>query len=182
MIRPLLSRLARAVKRGVRSENGTATVEFVIAVPVVLTIFMASVEAGFFMAKHVMLERGLDMVIREVRLGQIPALDQNVLRTRICDATPMLVDCNSILMVEMRPVSTATFAMPTTPTTCVNRGLASQPQVEFTPGGSNEIMLIRACAVQDPIFPSTGIGLKLRADDQGGYQLAAVSVYVNEPR
>ncbi len=178
MIRAILSRLARAARR----EDGTATVEFVIAVPAVLMIFMASVEAGFFMAKHVMLERGLDMVIRDVRLGHVPVVNQGVLRQRVCDATPILANCESILMVEMRPVSTATFAMPATPPTCLNRGEASEPLVEFVPGGSNELMMVRICAVQDPIFPSTGIGLRLRKDALGGYQLATASVYVNEPR
>jgi hypothetical protein len=35
--------------------------------------------------------------------------------------------------------------------------------------------------VQDPIFPSTGIGLQLREDGQGGYQMVTASVFVNEP-
>jgi hypothetical protein len=182
MIRATLSRMTRRFRR---REDGTATIEFVIFVPTVVMIFMASVEAGFYMAKHVMLERGLDLVIRDVRLHNIPPTELNPagLRARICDATPILSDCTSILKIEMRPVSMATFDMPTVPSTCVNRGAAAPPPDEdLLPGGSNELMMVRVCAVQDPIFPSTGIGLQLRADDLGGYQLAAASVYVNEPR
>ena len=52
-----------------------------------------------------------------------------------------------------------------------------------TLGGSNQIMVVRVCALQHPIFPSTGIGLGLRADSvNGGYQLMASTVVVNEPR
>jgi hypothetical protein len=173
----LLSRLFR----NFRKEDGTATIEFVICVPVVLTIFMASVEAGFYMAKHVMMERGLDMVIRDVRLGNVPSINHNVLRTRICDVTPILKDCETILKVEMRPVSTNTFNMPTQPATCINRGEVSEPLADFVPGNSDELMVVRICAIQDPIFPSTGMGLQLREDDQGGYQMIAASIYVVEP-
>jgi hypothetical protein len=167
--------------RRARREEGTATIEFVIVVPVILTIFMASVEAGFYMAKHVMMERGLDMVIRDVRLGRIPNINHNVLRARLCEATPILNNCGTILKVEMRPVSTATFNMPTLPATCIDRGESSEPLADFVPGESDELMVVRICAVQDPIFPSTGIGLQLRADAQGGYQMIAASLYVVEP-
>ena len=126
MIRSTLRRLARRFRR---REDGTATIEFVIFVPTVVMIFMASIEAGFYMAKHVMLERGLDLVIRDVRLGNIPLAEMNAagLRQRICAATPMLVDCPSILKIEMRPVSMDTFDMPAVPTTCVNRGNVAPP-------------------------------------------------------
>ncbi|MGB4827977.1 MAG: TadE family protein [Paracoccaceae bacterium] len=178
MIRRVLSRLTRAFRR----EDGTASIEFVIFVPVVVTIFMASVEAGFFMAKHVMMERGLDMVMRDLRLGKLGAVDHNSLRHLICQATPILKDCESILKVEMRPVSTTVFDMPAVPATCIDRGNSTEPLTDFIPGGSNEIMIVRVCAVQDPIFPSTGIGLQMRKDALGGYQMIAASVFVNEPR
>ncbi len=174
--------IRRALSRLFRREDGTATVEFVLVVPVVISIFMASVEAGFYMAKHVMLERGLDLVMRDLRLGNLGAVDHNDLRELICEATPILVDCESILKVEMRPISTISFNMPSTPATCINRGEETEPLTDFIPGGSNEIMIVRVCAIQDPIFPSTGIGLRMRADDQGGYQMVTASVFVNEPR
>jgi len=178
MIRRALARLFRRA----RAEDGTATIEFVIVVPIVITIFMASVEAGFYMAKHVMMERGLDMVIRDVRLGRVASLDHDDLRDMICDATPILADCENILKVEMQPVSTTSFTMPNAPTTCVDRGEEVQPMTQIIPGGSNEFMIVRICAVQDPIFPSTGIGLHMRADARGGYQMTASSLFVNEPR
>ena len=49
-------------------------------------------------------------------------------------------------------------------------------------GTDNEMMLIRACAVFDPIFPMTGLGLKLKKDAfGGGYAIIARSAFVNEP-
>ncbi|MFZ1482824.1 MAG: TadE family protein [Paracoccaceae bacterium] len=182
MMRRVLSRLARSrLARAFRREDGTASIEFVIFVPVVVTIFMASVEAGFYMAKHVMMERGLDMVMRDLRLGKLGKPDHDELRTLICHATPMLKDCESILMVEMRPMSMLTFDMMTDPATCIDRGETGEPDIDYDTGSSNELVIVRICAIQDPIFPSTGIGLQLRADAQGGYQMVAASVFVNEP-
>lgn len=174
--------IRRALSRLLRREDGTASVEFVLVVPTVITIFVASVEAGFYMTKHVMLERGLDLVMRDLRLGNLGSFDHDDLRTLICQATPILTDCENTLKVELRPISTISFDMPEAPATCIDRGDETEADAEFSPGSSNEIMIVRACAIQDPMFPSTGIGLQLRADAQGGYQMVTASVFVNEPR
>lgn len=184
----MIRALSRLFRRA-RSEDGTATIEFVIVVPIVMTIFVASVEAGFYMTKHALMERGLDLVMRDIRLGHVGTFGENKLRKLICDATPILSDCESTLMVEMRPVSTSTFDIPDDPPTCINRGEETKVDDKVEGGVSDEIMIIRICVVQDPMFPSTGIGLQLRKNGQGGwrdahggYQMATASVFVNEPR
>jgi len=178
----LFTALRGRLRRLWRREDGTATIEFVIVTPMVIMIFMASIEAGFYMIRHVMLERGVDMVMREFRLGRLGTVDQDELRDLICDATPIMNDCQSILKVALEPVDTATWTMPVQPATCVDRGAVIENDPIFLPGASNQIMVIRVCAIQDPIFPSTGVGLELRADSEGGYQLIAATVFVNEPR
>jgi hypothetical protein len=42
-------------------------------------------------------------------------------------------------------------------------------------------MLIRVCVVQDALFPTTGIGLGLPKEGNGGYGVVAVSAFVTEP-
>lgn len=177
-MRRLLSRFFRRA----RSEDGTATFEFVIVVPIIVLTCMASIEAGFYMTKHVLMERGLDMVMRDVRLGKLGRIDHDVLRTLICNQTKYLGDCENSLKIELLPVSTANFAMPTDRATCIDKGDPTEALTTVTPGGSHEIMVVRVCVVQDPMFPSTGIGLRLQPDYGGGYQLVATSVFVNEPR
>ncbi|MDQ2065711.1 TadE/TadG family type IV pilus assembly protein [Xinfangfangia sp. CPCC 101601] len=182
MMRRLLSKLFHRARDRARDEEGTATIEFIFVVPILCTIFMASVEAGLYMVRHVMMERGLDLVMRDVRLGRLGTFDHNELRRLICARTVVLVDCNSLLKVEMRPVSTATFALPTMPATCIDRGEETEALTTFTPGGAHEIIIVRICVVQDPIFPSTGLGLRLRPASGGGYQMVSNSIFVNEPR
>ena len=53
--------------------------------------------------------------------------------------------------------------------------------VSFTPGVENEIMFIRVCYVVDPLFPSSGLGLRLKNDPTGGYRMIVTSAFANEP-
>lgn len=176
-----MMRFMRRLGRAFRREDGVATVEFVIAVPVLFTIFMASFESGLVMVRSVLLEQAVDRVIREVRLGHLPNATHGSLKTEICDLTVMLRDCNNSLMIELVPITQATWAVPSNDTPCVDRAQPIDPNDELDTGGDNEIMLVRVCILQDPIFPSTGIGLQLRYDDSGQYGLLAASAFVNEP-
>ncbi|MCB6178910.1 pilus assembly protein [Rhodobacter sp. Har01] len=177
--------LGRRLRRLWRREDGTATIEFVIFIPVVLGIFMASVEAGYYMIRHVSMERGLDLVMRQFRLGNLGLVTHDQLRDLICEATPILKDCQSELKVWLKPVDTANWIIPGDTAYCGdgNGTLSSLGSGDVQNGGSNQIMVVRICALQNPMFPTTGLGLNLRADSvNGGYQLMAATVVVNEPR
>ena len=61
MIRTLKSRIARFR----RDESGNPTVEFVLIFPLYLGLMAMSVELGMVTLRHTLLERGLDMAVRE---------------------------------------------------------------------------------------------------------------------
>ena len=174
-------RLLKRFVRDFRKEDGTASIEFVFIVPMLMTIFMASCESGYFMVRHVMLERAVDMTMRDLRLGLLGNVDHNQLRTLMCSRSVVLKNCLTNLKIELRPVSSTTFAMPATPETCVDRTNNIDPPTTFNRGVGNELMLVRVCVRQDAMFPSTGVGLGLQQDAQGGYALVARSAFVNEP-
>ncbi len=162
-------------------ESGTATVEFVVAVPVILMIFMASFESGFFMIRSVMLEQAVDMTMREVRLGHFPVVDATTLKADICGRIILVTDCNTSMMIEMDRVTTDTWEMPQDHATCVNRNQSTQPAVTMEIGQQNEMILVRACIMQRALFPSTGIALNLPLNGSGEYPLYSKSAYVVEP-
>lgn len=170
-------RLARAFRR----EDGTAAVEFVIAVPVLITIFMASFESGLLMTRSIMLEQSVDMTMRELRLGHYPLPDAPLLKHEICKRTVIFKDCETNIMIEMTRISTANWSLPTTGVSCVDRAEDIQPVTALQIGQQNDIMLVRVCVVQDALFPTTGIGLGLPKDGNGGYGVVAVSAFVTEP-
>jgi hypothetical protein len=64
----------------------------------------------------------------------------------------------------------------------VNREDDIEPVVTFNTGGSQQLMLVRACMLVEPFFPSTGIALQLPTDSDGGYGLISMSAFANEPR
>jgi Flp pilus assembly protein TadG len=171
-------RLARFARR----EAGTASIEFVVAFPVMLFIFIAAFESGLFMARYVMLDRALDMMVRDLRLGLIANPTMTNLKQEVCNHSVLIGECEDVLRLELTPIDTGTWAFPTTAVGCVDRSATVAPVLE-TPdvGGENQMMLVRACATMDMLFPTTGIGLSMPQDGAGGYYVVAQSGFVNEP-
>jgi TadE-like protein len=173
-------------------EAGTATIEFVFIVPVIMVIFMASFESSLYMIRYVMLERSVDLVVRDIRLGKLDDITHADLKERICETSALVntvQQCVEATKIWMQPINTADFAMVAPPRSCVDRSepidpLAPQPGAdEFKFGDDNEIMLLRICLKEEPMFPTTIVGAALVADGEGdgNYALVATSVFVNEP-
>ncbi len=170
-----------AVRRFARAEGGSATLEFVIMVPVFLMLLFSSIDFGVVMLRQAYLDRAVDMTSREVRLGQgigTPA----EFRSRICARTYMLPDCEASIAVEMRPIDTVTWAGLNEPARCINRDEDITPMLEFRPGLGSQLMLIRACVVAQPFIRLTGTVIGMPLDESGRYTVVARSAWVNEPR
>lgn len=181
-------RMRRHSRRIRRSEDGSVTIEFVLWFPLFMTLFLSSIEAGVMLAKNVMLERGLNVAVREVRLGNmgVTANDATILKQKICREAMLIGDCMNMVKIEMRPVDTTTWNPLGGNSICANRSLpaGSAPIVDSTLRGSeNELVLIRACAIVDPFFPSSAFVMRMPKDPQDGrgYRLIASSAFVNEP-
>ena len=164
-----------------RREDGTATLEFVISLPVLMIIFTGSFESGLLMTRSIMLEQAVDRTMRELRLGHYPIPTAELLKDEICDRALIFTECRALIMIEMTRVTTATFTFPTTVTACINRDEDIQPVTALQIGQQNDIMLVRVCVIQNALLPGTGLGLGLKRDSGGGYALIAVSAFVTEP-
>ena len=55
--------------RFLKDDRGTATIEFLFVFPVIFLIFTASFESSMYMARSIMLDRSVDLVVRQLRLG-----------------------------------------------------------------------------------------------------------------
>jgi hypothetical protein len=64
---------------------------------------------------------------------------------------------------------------------CVDREEDIVPVTQLQIGQQNDVMLVRVCVVQDAMFPTTGVGLGLPKDDQGGYGLITTTAFSVEP-
>jgi Flp pilus assembly protein TadG len=173
--------MQRLLNRFFQREDGTATIEFVIVFPLVMIVFMSVFEAAVLTTRYTMMERALDLTVRGLRLTTGTAPTHAQVRDKICEYTNMIENCSTSLIVELTPIQKPTFNLPATDAPCVDRAATSPPLVTLTHGVANQLMLIRACAVVDPMFPLTGLGLSLTKDASGGVQMIAVSAYVGEP-
>lgn len=177
-----MKRFILRLMRGWREEDGVASVEFLFAVPILMLIFTASFETGMVMTRSIMLEQSLDMVMRDLRLGHFTAPDSALLKQEICAKTVIFRDCETSLMIELQRINTTTFAMPATAATCVDRDEEIQPVTMLQIGQQNDLMLVRACIIQDIMFANVGLGLTILRDNPNGeYAIVAVSAFSNEP-
>ncbi len=175
-------RMSSMIRRFARREDGTATVEFVILVPLLFAIFIATLETGLMMSRWSSIDRAADMVIRSLRLGQYQNPNAEMLRSEVCDRVFLVENCFENTAVDIREIDRATFVMPDEDEPCVTRDdEVIQPVTTIVPGQQNDLMLIRICVTVDAMFPTSKFAVPIDLDEQGGYALSVASVYVNEP-
>lgn len=171
-----------------KDETGTGPIEFVFVFPVIFMIFTISFESSMFMARFVMFDRAVDQVVRQIRLGNFRNFSHQDLKRAICEEGMMIksvATCMNNMKIWMQPINTANFVMAAPPKTCVDRvqdiNLTAPPANEFAYGTDNDIMLLRICLKEKPMFPSTAISVGMRGEPDGTYALLVTSTFVNEP-
>ncbi|WP_190305680.1 TadE/TadG family type IV pilus assembly protein [Roseicitreum antarcticum] len=162
-------------------QSGTASVEFVIVFPLMMTLMLGGIETGLTLTKKVMLERALDMTVRDIRLGRLTGATPDELRQHLCDRTIILTNCATDLLIETVPVTAGTWSAPTDAMSCVNRVDEITPVTAQRSGGTLVPTVVRACLIIDPVFPTTPMGLRLPLDASGGFALYSTSLYLAEP-
>ncbi len=177
-----IARVKKGLRRFHRSQDGSSTIEFVIMFPVIFTFFLSTFELGMLETRHVMLDRGLDIAVRAIRLGQIEPVTHDSFKQAVCRAAAIIPDCMNQVKLEMVAVNPRAWVSMAPRADCVDRNDPGVPLREFTPGVSNQLMLIRACALFDPYFPTTGLGASLPRASGGAYGLISLSSFVIEPR
>jgi hypothetical protein len=163
------------------SESGAATVEFIFVFPFFVGIFVSAFEVAMMNTRAVMLERAMDLTVRDIRLSSGDTLQYSDILDDICDQTTLIPNCKSTLRIELTAIDKTDFSGISSTADCVRRDLPVQPVVKFENGSDDELMLIRICAIVDPFFPTIGVGRTMPKDESGGYQIVAASAFVNEP-
>ena len=177
----MITRFKTAFRRLVRDEGGSASVEFVLIFPVYLSFILMSIELGFVTMRHTLLERGLDIAVREVRLGTGTAPQHDDIKDLVCDNAIMVLNCKEKLRLEMRPANI--FALQTLDTTadCTDKAEPAKPVRTFPPGVANQLMLMRACYKYEPFFPDDFLGSALEKDSSGEASIISMTAFVQEP-
>ncbi|MFC3616042.1 TadE/TadG family type IV pilus assembly protein [Lutimaribacter marinistellae] len=177
----MISRLVSIWRRFRKQEDGNATIEFVIIFPALLVLMLSGIELAFVSLHHAMLERAVDMTVRDIRLGTGKAHTHTDIKQVVCERAGFIDDCGSNLKLEMiRLDPYGIVSIPAQPD-CTDKSDEVKPVRSFVNGQSNELMVLRACAKIDPVFPTSGLGKKLGDNTDGQYALTATTVFVQEP-
>lgn len=175
-----MRRLISKLRRGRRDEDGAITVDFVITFPIFFMFLFASFELSFVMMRQVLLDRGVEMAVREVRLNSFNPPEYDELKRMICEGAGLIPNCDNALKLEMyREDPRGTLFLKPEPD-CIDRSLPVQPASIYETGGPNEIMIVTACVKYMPFFPTARLGETI-VDEFGEYGLVATNMYVTEP-
>ncbi|NSX53908.1 TadE/TadG family type IV pilus assembly protein [Parasulfitobacter algicola] len=184
MITSFMMKVKKTVFGFKRSEDGAATIEFVIMFPVIFSIFLSAYEMGLYMLNNVMLERAADLTVRELRLGNPNVTSANGLKQELCKNLSIVSDCAETVEVALQPVSTATWSPFPTSIPCRTRDEPVDPLNEPTvdAGSDNDLMFVRFCLKIKPFFgDSLSIGLSTITDANDDLNIFATTAFVNEP-
>ena len=178
-------------------DEGSATVEMVILFPVFMTLFVSSFELGTVMLRQTMLDRSVDMTVRELRLGLVdfepdPVLTpieqlnvfHDLLRKRICERSGFLTNCATKLNLEMRVVDPRAFAGLDPNADCRDFESSTLPPTSLETGAPNAMVVIRACHLFKPFIEKWNLGTALGEilpTDGAFYRIVSTSSYVIEP-
>jgi Flp pilus assembly protein TadG len=173
--------LRKRLTRFRREERGAVIVEFLVWFPLFFGLLTSSFELGFLLTRQALLERAVDVTMREVRVGIMERPSHEDLKERICAEPTLVKDCANALLLEMRPVDIERWDLPDAETACVDRESQMNPSVAFNPGRANELMLVRACAIFDPFLPLSSLAAAIKQDASGGIPIYTTSAFVNEP-
>mgnify|MGYP002779623911 CR=1 FL=1 len=181
-----------ALARFLRSEDGSVTIEFALLFPVFFGFFLSTFELGMVMTRQVMLDRGVDMAVREVRTNAIvapPGSDDRVralalhalVKAAVCDRAAMIPDCLNQLRLELVRVDPRDYATLSADVDCVDRTQPMQDPRDFTATDPNLLYVMRACSLFDPYLPFTGLGARIPRESGGAYALVSTTAFVVEP-
>lgn len=185
-------KLSRSLSRFWNSEDGGPTVEFVILFPAFIAIFLSAFESGLMMTRNVMLERAVDLSVRDLRLGTPIPPSYDEFKESICERALIIEECETLIQVQLEPIDLTTFNVPSNAVNCIDENTHNATVDPINPiddttylGGENdELMIVRVCALFTPFFPGTTLGMQMpRYDDDGTdkYALVVTSAFVNEP-
>ena len=193
MIRMYLSDTGSFLARFGRDERGSSTIEFVLFVPFIFTFWLSSFEMGMMMVRQTMLDRGVDLTVRIIRLNQmvdsagLPVISRENLRRSICFYSGGLVpDCDDRLRVEMIRSDphnwAATAGSATTEGDCVNVDEPAAPATGvFEAGRANELIILRVCALIEPLSLTAGLGATMQRRSGDFYALFTMAAFAVEP-
>lgn len=173
-------------------EGGNATIEFTLFVPFFFVFFLSSFEMGMLMVRQTMLDRGVDLTVRLIRLNQMvdaagdDAVNRVNIRRSVCFFSGGLIpDCDDRLRVEMIRMDPHDWssggARSTAGGACVDVDDPARVDGAFDASFENQLMILRICALVEPISLTAGLGAGMHKRSGDYYALFSMTAFAVEP-
>jgi hypothetical protein len=128
-----------------------------------------------------MLDRGLDIAVRDIRLGTGNVPQHDDIKESICTNAIVIPACQQNLRLEMVRTDMRNWASLPPDPDCTDRAEEAKPVRAFVPGTSNEMMLLRACLKVQPLSPTSQLVQYMQRDSAGDISIVVTSAFVQEP-
>lgn len=177
-----MTRFARLIpRRFARGEEGSMLVPFALWMPVFTMLIVSSIELGTVTVRHTVLERSLDMAVRDLRIGSSTVTTHDALKADICERAAILPGCLEALQLEMIPLNMVAWTDPPATADCVDISEEFTPQRSFVNGGGGAVMLLRACYKFRPVTPISSFNASVAKDADGYTGIVSTAAFVTEP-
>lgn len=165
------------------AEDGAVTIPTLLWLPLFIMIMVASVELCVLTVKQTLLERGVNLSSRILRLGisDMPTHDQ--LKRSICGNIAFLSTCMEDLAVEIFEVDQDTWTSSGAGQAVLcSDGITDDKKPVMQRGIGNQLMVLRACLWVKPMETLNPLSQALTKNVAGQYALVVTTAFVNEPR
>lgn len=102
--------------------------------PIFMMLMIMSIEVSLITLRHTMLERGLDMAVRDIRLGTGTAPTHAAIKQRICEEAYVISDCAENIRLEMVPTDMRNLTPLSDASHCTDHSATGAPVLTFLPG------------------------------------------------
>lgn len=178
----MITRLKNRLRRFRKEDDGAIiALEFMIMAPLIFSAFFMGVEMGLYSIRQMLLDRGLEVTTREVRLNTDMYFEHDDLKRAICQNAGNLPGCMDNLRLEMVPTNPRAFTGLPATVDCVDTSQPVTPVRGWALGKQHDLMILRACYKFKPIFPTTGLGASFSKDGNGEVAMSTISAFVQEP-
>jgi len=175
------------LRRFLRDQEGGTVVELALYLPVFMALIFGTFEAGWLMTRYMWIERGMDIAMRDVRLGNIPDSERNydAIRDRICSHIGGIEDCSDRIVLMSRSYEVDATIDESVPdcrdVAGESNGTATFVEdSQFSLADESLLTVLKMCVVVDPLIPNFGLALLLPLQN-GRYEIRAASAFLSEP-
>lgn len=147
--------LRKLISRWGRNNDGVVAIEFSLVSIPFLMLALGIIELSLMYASASMLEGATGKAARLIRTGQVQqsgAAPQDMFRDAICNTALLFISCNDIT-IEVRQMDSYEDFGTMSPQFDADGNMTSQG---FSPGGSNDRVLIRTAARYTMMTPFIG--------------------------